>query len=97
MDGESERNIRFDEHVAVNGNENGNGHGNGSEHGTSQTTSVFEPLPQLHTPHKKRRTILWAGVALAVLDLCCLPITYFYALKFGTSLSLQEGNGSLCI
>ncbi|KAF4636346.1 hypothetical protein G7Y89_g1735 [Cudoniella acicularis] len=62
-------------------------------HGTSQPSqamAVIEPLPELHTPHRKRRLILWVGVVLATLDLCCLPITYYYALKFGTHLSLQD-------
>lgn len=57
----------------------------------SQTTSmVVEPLQDLHTPHKRRRLILVIGVIGATMDLCCLPITYFYAFKFGTSLSLQD-------
>jgi hypothetical protein len=53
--------------------------------------SNFEPLPELQTPHKKRKTILWLGVVLAVLDLCCLPVTYYYALNFDTNLKLQDG------
>jgi hypothetical protein len=32
-------------------------------------------LAGLHTPHRKRRLILFIGVVLATLDLCCLPIT----------------------
>ena len=65
---------------------------NGSENTqTSESMAVMEPLPALHTPHKKRRTILVAGVVLATLDLCCLPITYFYALNFDTNLNLQDG------
>jgi len=31
-----------------------------------------------------------AGVVLVALDLCCLPITYYYALNFDTNLSLQD-------
>lgn len=31
-----------------------------------------------------------AGIVLAVMDLCCLPITYYYALKFDTTLNLQD-------
>ncbi len=81
MSRESERNIQNEELVFP----------NGSENGTSQTMSTFEPLPELHTPHKKRKTILWLGVVLAVLDLCCLPITYYYALNFDTNLKLQDG------
>jgi len=56
----------------------------------SQATSMSEPLPELHTPHRRRRLILAAGVVLALLDLCCLPITYYYALKFDTNLSVQD-------
>lgn len=57
----------------------------------SGSMSMLEPLPALHTPHRKRKTILIAGLILATLDLCCLPITYYYALKFGTNLKLQNG------
>ena len=57
----------------------------------SQTMSLVEPLPALHTPHRKRKTILMVGLVLATLDLCCLPITYYYALKFDTSLNVQDG------
>jgi hypothetical protein len=58
---------------------------------TSGSMSMLEPLPALHTPHRKRKSILIAGVVLATLDLCCLPITYYYALKFDTNLKLQDG------
>jgi hypothetical protein len=51
------------------------------------TMSLGNGLPKLRTPHRKRRFILVAGVILAVLD---LPITYYYALKFDTNLSLQD-------
>lgn len=65
---------------------------NGSENPpSSESMDIIEPLPALHTPHRKRKTILLAGVILATLDLCCLPITYFYALHFDTSLNLQDG------
>jgi hypothetical protein len=64
----------------------------------SQTMSLADPLPSLHTPHRKRKTIVLIGVVLATLDLCCLPITYYYALNFGTSLNLQDGTiNSLCV
>lgn len=52
---------------------------------------MVEPLPELHTPHRRRKLILIIGVILAILDLCCLPITYYYALNFDTNLSLQDG------
>jgi len=58
---------------------------------TSQPSTIFsEPLPPLHTPHSKRKLILVVGLIAVTLDLCCLPITYYYALKFGTSLKLQD-------
>jgi hypothetical protein len=54
-------------------------------------TRTGEPLPHLHTPHRKRKFIIIFGVAAVTLDLAGLPITYYYALKFDTNLSLQEG------
>lgn len=78
MPEDSERNIQDEVAMEVNGSE------------ASHSMNAFEPLPELHTPHKRRRLILWAGIVLAILDLCCLPITYYYALKFDTSLSLQD-------
>lgn len=65
---------------------------NGSENNIQPTESmgVLGPLPALHTPHKKRKTILVVGIVLATLDLCCLPITYYYALNFDTDLKLQD-------
>ena len=56
----------------------------------SESMEIIEALPALHTPHQMRTVILIVGVFLATLDLCCLPITYYYALKFGTSLKLQD-------
>ena len=55
----------------------------------SQTTGMIEGLPELHTPHRKRLLLLLGGIGLAILDLGCLPLTYYYALKFDTNLSLQ--------
>lgn len=69
-------------------------HNNESE--TSHSLNIFEPLPELSRPHRRRKIILWLGVALAVLDLCILPMTYFYALKYGTSLSLQDSMYPFC-
>lgn len=83
MPEDSERNIQDEVAMEVNGSE------------ASHSMNAFEPLPELHTPHKRRRLILWAGIVLAILDLCCLPITYYYALKFDTSLSLQDGREHL--
>jgi hypothetical protein len=64
-----------------------------SEHtrqGTNRAEVDLTGLPRLHLPHRKRKTILVAGIVLAVMDLCCLPITYYYALKFDTTLNLQD-------
>lgn len=60
-----------------------------------RTTSFAEPLPKLHAAPapRTRQIILWSGITFVTLDLCCLPITYFYALKFDTGLSLQT---SMC-
>jgi len=33
--------------------------------------------------------LMTIGIGIATLDLSFLPITYFYALKFGTTLELQ--------
>lgn len=51
-------------------------------------TNTTEP-PPLHTPHKRRITLMVVGIIVATLDLSFLPITYFYALKYGTALKLQ--------
>jgi hypothetical protein len=46
---------------------------------------------QLNTPHRKSKFKLGFGIVIATLDLCCLPITYFYALNFDTNLGTQDG------
>lgn len=63
---------------------------NGGSSMPSHTINFAEPLPELHTPHKKRRLIIWIGVTLVIIDLCALPIAYYYAFKFGTKLSTQD-------
>jgi hypothetical protein len=71
---------------------------NGSENRQPlESMGTIEALPALHTPHRRRKTILIAGVVLSTLDLCCLPITYYYALKFGTSLKLQDGTAHVSL
>jgi len=47
-------------------------------------------LARLQRPHRRRKLILTIGVSLITLDLCVLPIVYYYALKFGTNLSVQD-------
>ena len=59
--------------------------------GASGAIGMAEPLPPLHTPHRKRKLKLIVGITLVTLDLSSLPIVYYYALHFGTTLSLQEG------
>jgi len=56
----------------------------------SQTMTVEDGLPSLHTPHRRRRLIIGIGIVLLTLDLCFCPITYYYALKFGTNLGMQD-------
>jgi len=51
---------------------------------------IAQRLAPLHIPHRRRRIIQVCGLLLVTLDLCVLPITYYYALKFGTSLKLQD-------
>jgi len=58
------------------------------ENDQDHLTNTTEP-PALHTPHKRRITLMTIGLLVATLDLSFLPITYFYALHFGTSLNLQ--------
>ena len=69
----------------------------GMESPRTQELGLDEPLPPLHTPHRRRRLLLWSGVIILTLDLCYLPITYYYALKFGTSLSLQDSMSSTAL
>jgi hypothetical protein len=63
--------------------------------GSGSTAAQFNEPPPLQTPHKKRRLILSVGVFVATLDLCVLPIVYFYALTFGTSMNRQDSKSYL--
>ncbi|KAH8821062.1 hypothetical protein F5884DRAFT_650949, partial [Xylogone sp. PMI_703] len=56
----------------------------------SQRMRLAARLAPLHTPHRRRKILLFTGLVLVALDLCFLPITYYYALKFGTNLKLQD-------
>ncbi|KAG9238088.1 hypothetical protein BJ875DRAFT_451917 [Amylocarpus encephaloides] len=56
----------------------------------THTLDVAEPLPELHTPHRRRRMIIWIGVTVVIIDLCALPIAYYYAFEFGTNLTTQD-------
>lgn len=46
-------------------------------------------LPTLNTPRRRRKFWTVVGIIIITLDLCYLPIVYYYALKYGTDLSLQ--------
>lgn len=68
---------------------------NNAESTSTTTTTVMDDLPHLHTPHANRLFILIFGLLMATLDLCILPIVYYYALNYGTRLSLQDSRPSL--
>jgi hypothetical protein len=55
------------------------------------TISHDNALPSLPPPTRNRKILLVIGLVLASLDLCILPITYFYSLTFGAKLSRQTG------
>jgi len=55
------------------------------------TISHDNVLPSLPPPTRNRKILLVIGLVLASLDLCMLPITYFYSLTFGAKLSRQTG------
>lgn len=53
------------------------------------TTEVTDhALPPLQT-HVRRKWLFGVGITVAFFDLCVMPNVYFYALKFGTKLTLQ--------
>ncbi|KII93309.1 hypothetical protein PLICRDRAFT_102084 [Plicaturopsis crispa FD-325 SS-3] len=54
-----------------------------------QPPDPFLP-PPLHTPHNSRKKVFAAALVLVLLDLCILPLTYYYALKFASDLTLQD-------
>jgi hypothetical protein len=49
------------------------------------------PPPPLPHPTTLRKNLLVAGFVIAGLDLCVMPMVYFYALSYATSLSRQTG------
>jgi hypothetical protein len=55
------------------------------------TISYDNVLPLLPPPSRNRKILLVIGLVLASLDLCILPITYFYSLTFRAKLSRQTG------
>ncbi len=48
-------------------------------------------LPELPAPSKLRKNLLVIGLIVASLDLCILPITYFYSLTYGTKFKRRTG------
>lgn len=57
----------------------------------NRTARNGQALPSFPPITKTRWTLLRIGICLAILDLCVLPITYFYSLTYGTSLKPQDG------
>jgi hypothetical protein len=57
---------------------------------TPQEIPDPEP-PSLAIIHKRSKTLYRTGIVIAVFDLCLLPITFFYALIYGTTLTQQYG------
>lgn len=47
--------------------------------------------PPLYVPTRTRKLLFNIGLGVAVLDLCVMPIVYFYSLKYGAKLKLQTG------
>ena len=47
--------------------------------------------PPLPTPTKTRKILLRIGLTASAFDLCILPITFFYSLSYGSSLSNRNG------
>jgi len=65
-----------------------------SEPRTTATTTTLESYilpPPLPSFTRTRKILLRVGLTVAAFDLCILPITFFYSLTFGTSLSKQDG------
>ena len=60
---------------------------------SSQASQIIgiEPLPELKTPHHKRALFRTLGLSFVAIDLAIMPITYYFAFKYGTDLSLQTG------
>ncbi|KUJ16684.1 uncharacterized protein LY89DRAFT_645551 [Mollisia scopiformis] len=60
--------------------------------GTSEdnrTTTLNDCPPPLHVPTRTRNLLFNIGLGIAVLDLCVMPIVYFYSLTFGAKLKRQ--------
>jgi hypothetical protein len=59
------------------------------------TTTIDQAPPSFPAINKTRKVLLVIGIVLAILDLCILPITYFYALTYGSSLTRQYGKNGI--
>lgn len=58
--------------------------------GPALTPEITGPaLPWLQT-HVRRKWLFGLGIVVAVFDLCVMPNVYFYGLKFGSKLTLQD-------
>lgn len=63
--------------------------GQAIENGPSLEPDNPAPPPLWMNPNRSK-TWFRIGCVIAILDLSVMPIVYFYALRYGTSLSLQD-------
>jgi hypothetical protein len=68
--------------------EQGSGNLLGENRGITTLDHLPPPIPG---PTRTRKILLYIGLGIAVLDLCIMPIVYYYSLTFGTSLKEQSG------
>ena len=76
-----------DQHRIVEPNATAMAHANGPP-ATPEITGLALPSVQTHV---RRKWLFGLGIVTAVFDLCIMPNVYFYSLKFGTKLTLQDG------
>ncbi|KAE8452555.1 hypothetical protein EG329_013814 [Mollisiaceae sp. DMI_Dod_QoI] len=57
----------------------------------NRITTLDDVPPPLHVPTRTRVMLFYIGLGIAVLDLCVMPIVYFYSLTFGAKLKKQTG------
>ncbi|KAI9740878.1 MAG: hypothetical protein M1818_004483 [Claussenomyces sp. TS43310] len=58
--------------------------------GRSRAVSRLSALEGKHGLHIYKAWYFWLGCVVIFVDLSVLPVVYFYAFKFGTSLSMQD-------
>jgi hypothetical protein len=68
--------------------EQGSGIFLGENDGITTLDDLPPPIPE---PTRARKILLYIGLGIAVLDLCIMPIVYYYSLTFGTNLKEQSG------